>query len=329
MYSRSNIFLLISILFILFTVEVGAQTEPLPAWRDTANRRAIVEFVESTTIAGPQFVPAAQRIAVFDNDGTLWGEQPMYFQLAFVLDQLEKMAPEHPEWKTQEPFRSVLANDLSAALADKKNLMQLLMATHAETTTEEFAARVRQWLQTARHPTSGKPYTHMVYQPMLELLDYLRAHEYKTFIVSGGGIEFMRVFAEDVYGIPPEQVVGSSIKTHYEVGDDGVSVLRRDAAMDFLDDGPGKPVGINLHIGRRPVLAFGNSDGDFQMLEWTTAGQGPRLACLIHHDDAAREVAYDRDSHIGRLQRGLDEAAQRRWLIVSMQKDWQRIYPTQ
>jgi len=311
---------------LIWATEVGAQTTPLPSWRDTPNRRALLEFVESTTTPGSQFVPEPQRIAVFDNDGTLWSEQPMYFQLLFTLDQLRAMAPEHPEWKTQEPYRSVLANELSGVLADKHQLLEILMATHAETTTEEFAARARQWLKTARHPQSGQAYTEMVYQPMLELLDYLRSRHYKTFIVSGGGIEFLRVFAEEVYGIPPEQVIGSSLKTHYAVGEDG-PVLQRQAQMDFIDDGPGKPVAINQHIGRRPIIAFGNSDGDFEMMEWTTAGAAPRLAAFIHHDDAVREVAYDRQSHIGRLDRGLDEAGKRGWLLISMQDDWESLYP--
>jgi hypothetical protein len=251
----------------------------------------------------------------------------MYVQLAFALDRVKALASAHPEWKDREPFRSVLAGDLKAALAGgEKAIAEIVMATHASTTTEEFAAIVKDWLATARHPVTGRPYTGMVYQPMLELLGYLRANGFKTFIVSGGGIEFMRPWTEQVYGIPPEQVVGSSVRTKYELRD-GRPVLVRLPELDFIDDKAGKPVGIQQHIGRRPILAFGNSDGDFEMLEWTTAGDGPRLGVIVHHDDAAREYAYDRKSHIGRLVRGLDEAGRRGWVLVSMKDDWRSMYP--
>ncbi len=303
-------------------------TDPLPSWNEGAAKQSIVAFVAEVTRDGAAgYVPAAERIAVFDNDGTLWSEQPVYFQMLFALDRIQALAPQHPEWRAQEPFASLLKGDLAGALAGgEPAIAQIVMATHAGMTTEEFAQIVKDWLATSRHPVTKRPYTAMVYQPMLELLAYLRASGFKTFIVSGGGIEFMRPWTEGVYGIPPEQVVGSSIKTKYEVRD-GQPVLVRLPELNFIDDKAGKPVGINQHIGRRPILAFGNSDGDFEMLEWTTAGTGPRLGLIVHHDDAAREFAYDRDSHIGRLDRGLDEASPRGWVVVSMKDDWRAVYP--
>jgi len=306
----------------------AAPADPLPAWNDGAAKRAIVGFVESTTTPTSRgYVPPAKRIAVFDNDGTLWGEQPYYYQLAFALDRVRALAPEHPEWRTDQPFKAALEGDLKTLFAGgEEALLQLVMASHAGTTTGEFDALVRQWLATARHPKTGRAYTAMVYQPMLELLQYLRANGYKTFIVSGGGIEFLRAFAEEVYGVPPEQVVGSSIVTRYENAS-GTPALVRQPKVNFIDDKAGKPVAIQQHIGRRPVLAFGNSDGDFEMLEWTTSGPGPRLGLLVHHDDGEREVAYDRKSAIGRLDRGLDEAAKRGWVIASMKDDWRTVFP--
>jgi phosphoglycolate phosphatase-like HAD superfamily hydrolase len=301
---------------------------PLPSWNDGAAKARIVAFVQAVTDAdGKDHVPAGDRIAVFDNDGTLWSEQPMYVQLAFALDRVKVLASEHPEWKDQQPFKAVLEGDMKAlAESGEHGLLELVMATHAGNTTEEFAAIVKDWLAEARHPKTGRPYTEMVYQPMLELLAYLQDNGFKTFIVSGGGIEFMRPWAEAVYGIPPEQVIGSSIKTKYEVRD-GKPALVRLPELNFIDDKAGKPVGINQHIGRRPIAAFGNSDGDFQMLEWTTAGGGARLGLIVHHDDAEREYAYDRKSAIGRLDRGLDEAPQRGWVVVSMKNDWERVFP--
>jgi phosphoglycolate phosphatase-like HAD superfamily hydrolase len=300
---------------------------PLPSWNDGPARTAIVAFVDRVTKKGsPDFVPAPERIAVFDNDGTLWSEQPMYVQASFVLDRVRALAPAHPEWKTQEPFASVLKGDPQAVLAGGEHaLVELLMATHAGMTTEEFEAIVKDWLATARHPKTGRPYTEMVYQPMLELLDYLRAKGFQTWIVSGGGVEFMRPWTETVYGIPPAQVVGSSIRTRYE-SRDGKPAIVRLPEMDFVDDKAGKPVGIHRAIGRRPILAGGNSDGDFEMLEWTTSAPGARLGFIVRHDDAAREVAYDRESHIGRLERGLDEAPKRGWTIVSMKDDWKTVF---
>ncbi len=302
--------------------------DPLPSWNDGASKQAIVAFVERVTATDSAgFVRPAERIAVFDNDGTLWAEQPMYFQLAFALDRVRALAPEHPEWREQQPFKGVLENDLPSLLAGgEQALVQLVMATHAGMTTGEFAAIVTDWIEKARHPQSGRLYVEMVYQPMLELLAYLRANEFKTFIVSGGGIEFMRPWAEAVYGIPPEQVVGSSIRTRFEMRDDG-PVLVREPEINFIDDEAGKPVGINQHIGRRPIATFGNSDGDLEMLQWTTAGDGPRFGLIVHHTDAAREWAYDRESAIGRLDEALDEAATRGWTVVDMARDWRVIYP--
>lgn len=316
------------VLVILGLVSEARSQDVLPSWSDTAPRRAITEFVQKVTRPGSaDFVPPAERIAVFDNDGTLWSEQPMYFQALFILDRVKALAPAHPEWQEKEPFASVLKGDLKAALAGgEKALLELAMATHAGNTTEEFHQIVRDWITTAKHPKTGRLYTEMVFQPMLELLEYLRANGFKTFIVSGGGIEFMRPWAERVYGIPPEQVIGSSIKTRYELRA-GKPVLVRLPELNFIDDKDGKPVGIQQHIGRRPVMAFGNSDGDFQMLEWTAAGKGARFALIVHHDDAEREWAYDRESHIGQLAKGLDEGPKRGWTIVSMKSDWKAIYP--
>ena len=319
--------LLLALLLLHLPVSARA-ADPLPSWRDGAPKQAIITFVEKVTKEGAAgFVPPAARVAVFDNDGTLWSEQPMYFQAFFIFDRIRQLAPEHPEWKDQEPFASVLKGDVKAVLAGgEKSLMSLAMATHAGNTTEEFEKIVSDWISTARHPVTKRAYTEMVYQPMLEVLTYLRANGFKTFIVSGGGIEFMRPWTEKVYGVPPEQVIGSSIKTKYEVRD-GKPVLARLPELNFIDDKEGKPVGIQQHIGRRPLMAFGNSDGDFQMLEWTTAGEGARFGLLVHHTDAEREFAYDRTSHIGKLDRGLDEGPKRGWTIVSMKDDWTSVYP--
>ena len=306
-----------------------AQTDPLPSWTDGAAKEAIVAFVRATTTQGsPRFVPPAERIATFDNDGTLWAEQPLYFQLLFALDRVKALAPQHPEWKTEEPFASLLKGDVGKALAGgDKAIAEIVMVTHAGMTTEEFEKIVKDWIATARHPKTGKLLTEMVYQPMLELLAYLRANGFKTFIVSGGGIEFMRPWTERVYGIPPEQVVGSSIKTKYEIRD-GKPVLVRLPAIDFIDDKAGKPVGINSHIGRRPVAAFGNSDGDRQMLEWTQGSGGARLMMLVHHDDAVREWAYGPNSKIGTFSDSLmAEAVKQNWVVISMKNDWKRIFP--
>jgi phosphoglycolate phosphatase-like HAD superfamily hydrolase len=306
----------------------SAADEPLPSWQDGPARRAIMDFVARITReGGPDFVPPAERIATFDNDGTLWTEQPMYIQMAFALDRVKALAPQHPEWRDQQPFNAVLEGDLKAlAASGEKGLVELLVATHAGMTTEEFGQIVKDWLATAKHPRFNRPYTACIYQPMVELLAYLRANGFKTYIVSGGGIEFMRPWTEKAYGIPPEQVIGSSIKTKFEMRD-GKPVLMRLPEIDFIDDKDGKPVGIGKFIGRRPILAFGNSDGDQQMLQWTAAGSGARFMGLVHHTDAEREYAYDRTSEFGRLDKALDEAKARGWTVVSMKDEWKTIFP--
>ena len=320
--------LLLALGSIFGGLAIAQAADPLPSWNDGQTKQAILAFVEKVTTDGsPDFVPPAERIAVFDNDGTLWAEQPMYFQLAFALDRVAALAPEHPEWQGQEPFASLLKGDLKGALAGgEKAILEIVMATHAGMTTEEFEQIVTAWVASAKHPKTGKLYTEMVYQPMRELLAYLRANGFKTFIVSGGGIEFMRPWTEKVYGIPPEQVVGSSIKTKYELRD-GKPVLVRLPELNFIDDKAGKPVGIHQHIGRRPIAAFGNSDGDLQMLQWTTAGEGARFGLLVHHTDAEREWAYDRESSVGRLDQALDEAGEKGWTVVDMQNDWKTVFP--
>jgi phosphoglycolate phosphatase-like HAD superfamily hydrolase len=307
----------------------GGPADPLPSWNGGPAKTAIVEFVEAvTTEGGVNYVPPDARIATFDNDGTLWAEQPIYFQFAFALDRIKALAPQHPEWQDTQPFKAVLEGDPQAlAASGEKGLLEIIAATHAGMTTDEFSATVADWLATARHPRFDRPYTELVYQPMLELLAYLRESGFKTFIVSGGGVEFMRVFAERVYGIPPEQVVGSSGVVRLETGPDGRPVLMKEGKVEFVDDGPGKPVGINRFIGRRPVMAFGNSDGDLQMLQWTTAGDGPRLGLIVHHTDAEREWAYDRDSHVGKLDQALDQADADGWTVVDMKNDWKTIFP--
>jgi phosphoserine phosphatase len=303
--------------------------DPLPSWNEGKTKQSIISFVGHVTKKGsPDYVVPSERIATFDNDGTLWAEQPMYFQFIFALERVKVLAPQHPEWKTKEPFASLLKGDVKGALAGgEKSMLEIVMATHAGMTTEEFNKIVTDWIATAKHPTTKKLYTDMVYQPMLELLAYLRANGFKTFIVSGGGVEFMRPWTEKTYGIPPEQVVGSSIKTQFEMRD-GKPVLVRLPEVNFIDDKEGKPIGINQYIGRRPIAAFGNSDGDLQMLQWATAGTGLRFALIVHHTDAAREWAYDRDSSIGHLDKALDEANAKGWTVVDMKKDWKVIYPT-
>jgi phosphoserine phosphatase len=322
-----RIALVVATLTVAFAARAQA-SDPLPSWNEGAAKARIVAFVQAVTDAtGKDHVAAADRVAVFDNDGTLWSEQPAYFQLLFAIDRVKALAPQHPGWKTKQPFKAALEGDMKAlAASGEKGLIELVMATHAGNTPEEFQKVVRDWLATARHPKFKRPFTELVYQPMLELLDYLRANGFKTYIVSGGGIEFVRAWSQEVYGIPPEQVIGSSIRTKYEVRN-GVPTLVRLPEINFIDDKAGKPVGINQHIGRRPIAAFGNSDGDFQMLEWVTAGPGPRLGLMLHHDDVEREFAYDRKSHIGRLDRGLDEGPRRGWTIASIRNDWKAVYP--
>ena len=306
----------------------AAVIDPLPSWNEGVVKTALIDFVTRTTMAGARdFLPTADRTAVFDNDGTLWAEQPIYAQLAFALDRIRALAPQHPEWKTTQPFAAVIDGDVNALLAGgEAGLMQILATSHSGVTTDEFETIVTQWITSARHPGTGRRYDEMVYQPMLELLRYLRANGYKTFIVSGGGAEFIRPWAERLYDIPPEQVVGSRVKVQYELRND-TPVLLRLPEIDLNDDKAGKPAGIHQVIGRPPAIAFGNSDGDFEMLEWTTSANGPRLGVIVHHTDATREWAYDRDSHVGRLARGLDEGPKRGWLIADMKRDWRVIYP--
>jgi len=311
----------------LATAPLAYAAGELPSWNDGQAKQAITAFVAKVTKPGtPDFVPVAARIAVFDNDGTLWAEQPLYFQFLFAIDRIKALSSEHPEWKDQEPFASLLRGDLKATLAGGEHaLMEVMAVTHSNLTTEEFEGIVKNWLATAKHPKTGRPYTQMAYQPMLELLAYLRANGFKTFIVSGGGIEFMRAFAEKTYGVPPEQVIGSSGKTKFELRD-GKPVLVKLPEINFIDDKTGKPIGINEHIGRRPIAAFGNSDGDLQMLQWTAAGPDARFCLYVHHTDAEREWAYDHPSHIGQLDKGLDEAAAKGWTVASMKDDWKRIF---
>jgi phosphoglycolate phosphatase-like HAD superfamily hydrolase len=317
---------LLALLLVLPLASPAA--EVLPSWKDGPSRQAIEAFVTAVTREGDKdFIPPAERIAVFDNDGTLWSEQPMYFEVLFALDEVRRMAPQHPEWKDKQPFKAVLENDQKAlAAAGEKGLLQIVGATHTGVTTAEFNANAQRWLAKAVHPRSHKPYTEMVFQPMLELLGYLREHGFKTYIVSGGEVAFMRAFAEEVYGIPPEQVIGTTFVTQFQNKDGKFSILRQ-GKLAHNDDGPGKPESIESIIGRRPVFAFGNSDGDLQMLQWTTAGEGRRLAGLVHHTDGQREWAYDRKSNIGRLDKALDQATGNKWVVVDMAKEWTRIYP--
>jgi phosphoserine phosphatase len=304
------------------------QPDPLPSWNDGPAKKAILDFVaRTTTVGGPDYVPVAERIATFDNDGTLWTEQPIYTQLVFALDRVKTLAPQHPEWKQQPLFKAVLQGDMKGIKASgEKGLVELMMATHAGMTTDEFSAIVSDWIRRAKHPRFHRPYTECVYQPMLEVLSYLRTNAFQTYIVSGGGVEFMRPWTQDVYGVPPQQVIGSSIKTKFEIRN-GQSVLVRLAEVNFIDDKTGKPVGINEFIGRRPVVAVGNSDGDLAMLEWTAAGRGARLLLIVHHTDAEREYAYDRKSSVGTLDKAWDEAIARGWIVIDMKSDWKTIFP--
>lgn len=324
-----SLFQSLAFILLFFFPLVAFSADPLPSWNDRTSKQDIINFVKAVTDKSSlDYVQPSERIAVFDNDGCLWSEQPAYFQLLFAMDRVKDMAADHPEWKTTQPYQAVLEGDIKGlAASGEKGLIELVMTTHAGMTSDEFSNIVNKWLQTAKHPTLNKAYTDLVFKPMLELLDYLRVNDFKTFIVSGGGIEFMRPWVEEVYGIPPEQVVGSSIVTQFEMRD-GKPVLIREPKVNFIDDKAGKPVGINQHIGRRPIFAFGNSDGDLQMLQWTTlGGEGKRFAGIVHHTDKEREFAYDKDSHMGRLDKALDEAAKHGWTVVDMKKEWKVIYP--
>jgi phosphoserine phosphatase len=314
-------------ILVMLADSAPAQTDPLPSWNDGPSKRAIVTFVRKVTTEGsPDYVKPAERIATFDNDGCLWAEQPIYFQFLFAMDRVKALAPQHPEWKDKEPFASLLKGDIKAALAGGEHAMlEIVTSTHSGMTPEEFEKVVKEWLAMARHPRFKRPYNECVYQPMVELLAYLRANGFKTYIVSGGGVEFMRPWVEKAYGIPPEQVIGSAGKQKFEMRD-GKPVLVKLPAIEFIDDKEGKPVAIQRIIGRRPIAAFGNSDGDLQMLQWTAAGAGPRFCLYVHHTDAEREFAYDRKSSVGRLDKGLDEAKARGWTVVSMKDDWKRVF---
>jgi hypothetical protein len=319
--------LITGLILLLVGIPPVMAQEVLPSWNDTQAKSRIMKFVEETvTEGGEGFVEPDDRIAVFDNDGTLWSEQPYYIQLGFALDRVKTLAPQHPEWKTKEPFKSILDGNLKeAAKGGEKGIVELGMATHGGMTTDEFNAIVTSWFETAKHPKTGKLYTEMTYLPMRELLDYLRANAFTTYIVSGGGVEFMRPVTEKLYGIPPQQVVGSTILTQYAIVGD-VPVLKRLPKIDFIDDGPGKPAGINKFIGRKPIFVAGNSDGDYEMARWTTAAKGPGFAMIVHHTDGEREYAYDRQSPFGKLDKALDEAERRNWLLVDMKKDWKTIF---
>lgn len=330
MIRQRNILIVLTALFamVLSGCSSIASKDPLPSWNEGASKSNIIAFVNTVSDkSSSDYVQPSERIATFDNDGTLWAERPVYFQLLFAIDRVKQLAPQHPEWQTTQPFKAVLENDMKTlAASGEHGLLQLVMASHAGMTTAEFSSIVKDWLATTKHPKFKRPYNELVYQPMLELLNYLRANEFKTFIVSGGGIEFMRPWVEQIYGIPPEQVVGSSIKTKFE-NQDGKPVLVRLPEIDFINDKAGKPVAINKYIGRRPIAAFGNSDGDLQMLQWAAAGKGKRFMMLVHHTDEQREYAYDRDSHIGKLDKALDIATKNNWSVVDMQKDWKFVFP--
>lgn len=304
--------------------------DPLPSWNEGKTKAAIIDYIKDVTNKeSANFIPEIDRIATFDNDGNLWSEQPAYFQLFFAMDRVKELAKDHPEWQNKQPFKAVLENDMKTLIASgEKGIMELVMATHAGITTDEFELLVKNWLETAQHPRFNKPYNQLIYQPMLELLDYLRTNDFKTFIVSGGGIEFMRPWVEEAYGIPKDQVVGSSIATKYDYNN-GSPVIRRLSKIDFIDDKAGKPVGINKFIGRKPVFASGNSDGDLQMMQWTDSNTYKSFQLYLHHTDADREWAYDRESHIGQFNKGLDEALEKGWTIIDMKNDWKTIYPFQ
>jgi phosphoglycolate phosphatase-like HAD superfamily hydrolase len=332
--SRRDLLVAGSVIVATSTIAAAASAqqpsfEALASWNDGVTKKSIIDFVTRvTSVVGANFVPPAERIAVFDNDGTLWTEQPLYFQLAFAIDRVRALAPRRPEWKDLQPFKGLVEGDIQPLVTSgAQGLQAIVAATHAGLTTEEFSGVVSDWIASARHPRFRRPYTDLVYQPMRELLNYLRSNGFKTFIVSGGGIEFMRVFVESNYGIPPEQVVGSYGKTRFEITADGGPLLIKEPNIEFVDDGPGKPIAINRFIGRRPIFAFGNSDGDLPMLQWTAAGAGARFMGIVHHTDGEREWAYDRASHIGKLDKALDEAARRGWTLASMKTDWKIIYP--
>lgn len=305
-----------------------AMGDPLPSWNDGYVKKGLIDYITAATKdGGSGFIPSADRIAVFDNDGTLWSEQPLYFQFMFVLDKIKQMAPQHPEWKIKEPLKSVLAGNLKGALAsDEKGLLEMVALTSTGMNSDQYDKSVKEWTDTARHPITKKKYTEMIFQPMLELMQYLRTNGFQTFIVSGGEISFMRAWAEKIYGISPQQVVGTVMKSKYLVKNDTPFIIRM-PALSLMDDGPGKPIGIYEHIGKKPVFAAGNSDGDYQMLQWTSTNTQPHMEIIVHHTDSTREYAYDSTSHIGTLKKGIDDAPRYGWVLVDMKRDWNKIYP--
>jgi phosphoglycolate phosphatase-like HAD superfamily hydrolase len=324
----------VALLLSLVILRSARAEDPLPSWNEGAAKSAITSFVKTaTTEGGKDFVPQPGRIATFDNDGTLWCEKPMYFQMMFAFDRIREMAGKHPEWRDQEPFKAVLAGNLAEfGQTGQKGLLEVIATTHAGMTVEQFHKIVREWMHTAKHPRFDRPYDQLIYQPMHDLLVYLRASGFQTFIVSGGGVEFMRPWAPKAYDIPPQQIVGSSGLVKFEMRD-GTPVLLKEPKVEFIDDGPGKPVGINRFIGKQPMMAFGNSDGDLEMLQWTTEGEPdrgmPRFGLIVHHTDAVREYAYDRDSKVGRLDKAWDEALKKGWTVVDMKNDWKQIFPAE
>lgn len=335
-----KVFSILCILLVLFsckekgitqeeiTTSIDEIIDPLPSWNDGDTKQTIINYVNTVTAEGSEnFIPVSERIATFDNDGNLWSEQPAYFQLFFAIDRIKALAPEHPEWKTTQPYQSVLEDDMKTLMSfGEHGLIEIVMASHAGNTVSEFDQIVKDWLATAKHPRFHRPFTDLVYQPMLELINYLKSNNFKTFIVSGGGIEFMRPWVEGIYGIPKDQVIGSSIKTKYDYNN-GNPVIRRLPELNFIDDKEGKPEGINQYIGRKPVFASGNSDGDLQMMRWADSNTLPSFKLYVHHTDSVREWAYDRDSSIGRLDKGLDEAFEKGWTVIDMAKDWSVVYP--
>ncbi|QDH79782.1 haloacid dehalogenase-like hydrolase [Echinicola soli] len=308
--------------------EIAGASEPLPSWNDVASKQAIIDFVEDVTNPqSPNFIEEQSRIATFDNDGTLWSEQPVYFQFFFVIDRIKSMAEDHPEWKNEQPYKAILENDMPTLMQQgMPGLLKVVMTTHAGITTDEFDKIVKDWIASAKHPTKNRPYTDLVFQPMLELVKYLQEYDFKVFIVSGGGIDFMRPWAEEVYGISRDRIVGSSIKTEYDYNE-GNPVIKRLPEIDLIDDKEGKPIGIHRYIGRKPVFAAGNSDGDLQMLRWSAANELKNFQLYVHHTDSLREWAYDRGSHIGGFDKGWDEASEKGWTLVDMKNDWKVIYP--
>jgi hypothetical protein len=334
---KLSVFLAVSILLNVFVActpnadvnnETSKQTDPLSSWNNGTTKTAIINYVNDVTNPeSKNFIAIPDRIATFDNDGNLWSEQPAYFQLFFAIDRVKALASKHPEWKTTQPFKSILENDMDELMKQGEHgLIEIVMATHAGNTIDEFENDVVNWINTAKHPTKNVGYDELVYQPMLELLQYLRANDFKTYVVSGGGVDFMRAFVTEIYGIPEEQIIGSRIKTKFEYNDGEPKIIRL-PELDFIDDKEGKPLNIQKIIGKKPVFASGNSDGDLAMMQWTASNKLKSFMLYLHHTDSVSEWAYDRKSHIGRLDKGLDQANNNGWTVIDMEKDWKVIYP--